>query len=67
MKAVQVSGLSFMLHVSDNYDRKEVQEHLDLINLDMQRNVVSSGSIMGIDNLQDSDIEIIEELCEEEE
>ena len=62
MKRVTVSGLAVIMDVSDNFDRQEVQEHLDLMNLNLQRDAIATGQIMGIDNVEDSDIEVDEEI-----
>jgi len=55
MKMVRVESLAVMMNVSDGYDHKEVQEHLDLLNLHL-RGANPGGQILGIDNLSDDDI-----------
>lgn len=59
MKRIVVAGLAVIMDVSDHADKKEVQEHLDLMNLNLIKNS-PTGQIVGVDSIQDGDISIWE-------
>lgn len=59
MKQITISGLQILIDVSDNFDKQEIQEHLDLMNLHLSRNADASGQIIGVDNIESSDVNLI--------
>ena len=62
MKRVRVSNVGILLDVSDNYDKQEIQECFDLLNLDLSRNVSVPGQILGVNDIQDCDVEELEHI-----
>jgi hypothetical protein len=57
MKQIVITGLAVIMDVSDNADKKEVQEHLDLMNLNLIKNS-PTGQIVGVDSISDGDISL---------
>ena len=46
-----------MVEVSDEYeDKSEIQDNLEIMNLNLSRDVNASGQIQGINDISDSDI-----------